>query len=529
LSRSDLQFLFCSFPLIMANISDMPALVSDSDTSDSDQEACGFHTNAPRDSTGSMGGLGRGAASARHGATSAQAPPAQRSDFPGRSYHEFDSFPTDNIQECCICLNTPSDGQICQLHCSHVFHAGCIDTWLNDSNTCPTCRKVVDPQRVMPSPEDSFPPGFPRNMSEFAEMFFAFANPFVGPYANGPGSGPSASAAHSNPPSHPPHVEESHRRAAVDTLIGYLRSRFHVDASSAVLLERLANIREIWSSLPHSMTLRQIIDSQPDLFHVVRQGSALAVYVEPHHAPPPTDPLSQCTAAISSFLEARNHTAPSSALPLSVLCDVPSIRRSLPPSVTLSNVIRSSNEFVLIQSQSGSSVYRRMSPSSTSASHVLRATGSSPAGIARSTDSTGAAARASQDINPSWEAYAMAVHKHLCVCGFTSAENSLSLRLIGTVQHLHSLRDESFPPLLQLLSRFPRLLSVERSNGQSRVWAVTGFSLSATRVHCAFLTHPQRLQGGRLQSTTARTQKTKTSVMQMSARAAAAVATQCVT
>jgi hypothetical protein len=364
-------------------------------------------------------------------------------------------------------------------------------------------------------------------MSEFAEMFFAFANPFAGPYANGPGGGQPASAARSNPPYQPPQVDESHRRAAVDTLIGYLRSRFHVDASSAVRLERLANIREIWSSLPPSMTLRQIIDSQPDLFHVVRQGSAFAVYVEPHHAPSPTDPLSQCIAAISSFLEARNHTAPSSAVPLSVLCDVPSIRRSLPPSMTLSNVIRSSNEFVLMQSQSGASVFRRVSPASTSASSVPSAARVSPAGIARSTNSTGAAARASQGINPSWEAYATAVHKHLCACGFTSAENSLSLRLIGTVQHLHSLRDESFPPLFQLLSQFPQLLAVERSNGQPRVWAVTGFSLSATRVHSVLLTHPQ--QGSPLQQSTSRTQKMKTNVIQMSARVAAAVATQCVT
>ena len=459
----------------MANTSDMPALVSDSDTSDSDGEAGGFRP----DSTGSMSGLGRFAASARRGAPSAQAAPAHRSEFPGRSYHEFDSFPTDNIQECCICLTTPSVGQICQLHCSHVFHAGCIDTWLNDSNTCPTCRKVVDPQRVMPSPQDGFPPGFPRNMSEFAEMFFAFANPF----ANGPMGGQPASAAHSNRPSQPPPVDESQRRAAVETLISYLRSRFHVDASSAVLLERLANIREIWSSLPHSMTLRQLIESQPDLFHVVRQGSAFAVYVEPHHAAPSTDPSSHCIAAISRFLQARSHTSPLTAVPLSVLCDVPSIRRSLPPSMTLSNVIRSSHEFVLMQSQSGSSlVFRRNSPASTSTSSVPSAAGISFEGIARSTNSTGAAVRASEALNPSWQAYAIAVHRHLRDCGFISAENSLSLRLIGTVQHLHSLRDSSFPPLFRLLSHFPQLLAVESSNGHPRVWAVTGFSLSVTRV-----------------------------------------------
>ena len=347
----------------MASAAEMPDLISDSDTSDSDSESSG-----PGPSPAFAGFVST--VSARVSAAGAEPPPSRPSPFPGRSYHDFDSFPADEIQECCVCLTTPSDGRICQLHCSHVFHAGCIDTWLNDSNTCPTCRNVVDPLRVMPSAQGSFPPGFPQNWNEFAQFFFGMANPFAGPSASGQIGGHPAAPGHSGRPSQLQPPIESQMCAAVETLTSYLRGRFHVNASSAARLDVLANAREILSSLPTSTTLRQVIDSRPDLFHVVQQGSAFTVYVEPQPVSSFAEPLRQCTAAISSYLESGGHTSPFSAVPLAALCDVPSIRRSLPSTVTLSNAIRSSPEFVLVESQLGASVYRRISPATPPQPHL---------------------------------------------------------------------------------------------------------------------------------------------------------------
>lgn len=42
---------------------------------------------------------------------------------------------------CPICLSATASGR--ELVCKHQFHSECIETWLNTSNTCPTCRAVV--------------------------------------------------------------------------------------------------------------------------------------------------------------------------------------------------------------------------------------------------------------------------------------------------------------------------------------------------------------------------------------------------
>ena len=43
---------------------------------------------------------------------------------------------------CSICLD-PIDGNTnsCELHCGHIFHVDCIDTWLKDNTNCPQCRQ----------------------------------------------------------------------------------------------------------------------------------------------------------------------------------------------------------------------------------------------------------------------------------------------------------------------------------------------------------------------------------------------------
>jgi hypothetical protein len=438
---------------------DMPELRSDSDTSDSDE------SNISRDVFGPRQALVVGSRLQR---LSAQTSPSQ-SEFPGRSYHEFDSFPTEQLHECCICLTTPTEGRVCQLMCSHVYHAGCIDTWLNDNNTCPTCRSAVDPQRVMPVREQSFPPGFPRNMDEFAQFFFGMAMPFAAAHEPAP---PERSPGR---PPQPSPVDEERRRASVDIVTSYLRTRFHTNAASAISLERLAGVRGIFTSLPPSMSLRQLVESQRDIFHVVQhQGGSSAVYVQPQPLPSSNSHMSECAAAISNYLQTHGHTNPTSAVGLSVLCDVPAIRRAMPSNTTLSAVISSCPSFVLMQryGRNGAAVFFSRDLSITTAPSAASAASRISPSANRGPSSDGSAARTPNELT--WDIYATAVRRHLLDCGFTSPENSASVRLLGTVQHLQSLRNCSFPPLNQLLRSYPHLLELRSTDGQPRVWAALG-------------------------------------------------------
>ena len=45
--------------------------------------------------------------------------------------------------ECPICLE-PILGSSKHLHCSHIFHKNCIDTWLSQKDTCPLCRTLIN-------------------------------------------------------------------------------------------------------------------------------------------------------------------------------------------------------------------------------------------------------------------------------------------------------------------------------------------------------------------------------------------------
>lgn len=47
----------------------------------------------------------------------------------------------DSQLQCCICLGDINKGK--QLSCSHVFHMGCLRTWLIEKAECPTCRKPI--------------------------------------------------------------------------------------------------------------------------------------------------------------------------------------------------------------------------------------------------------------------------------------------------------------------------------------------------------------------------------------------------
>ncbi|GER49631.1 RING/U-box superfamily protein [Striga asiatica] len=59
-------------------------------------------------------------------------------------YHEVG--PGHSI--CAICLENFRQAQVCRVlpACRHEFHAHCIDPWLSQSLTCPTCRTPFRPQ-----------------------------------------------------------------------------------------------------------------------------------------------------------------------------------------------------------------------------------------------------------------------------------------------------------------------------------------------------------------------------------------------
>lgn len=46
--------------------------------------------------------------------------------------------------ECCICLASfETDDQVRILPCSHAYHAGCVDRWLEQSTLCPLCKSPL--------------------------------------------------------------------------------------------------------------------------------------------------------------------------------------------------------------------------------------------------------------------------------------------------------------------------------------------------------------------------------------------------
>ncbi|EFC44897.1 hypothetical protein NAEGRDRAFT_5673, partial [Naegleria gruberi] len=44
-------------------------------------------------------------------------------------------------QSCAVCIcDFEECDELIRLPCGHVFHKDCVSTWLNEHNTCPTCR-----------------------------------------------------------------------------------------------------------------------------------------------------------------------------------------------------------------------------------------------------------------------------------------------------------------------------------------------------------------------------------------------------
>lgn len=54
--------------------------------------------------------------------------------------------------ECAVCLGEVAEGEKVRIlpNCSHGFHVGCIDMWIQSHSTCPLCRSPVDPRASVP-------------------------------------------------------------------------------------------------------------------------------------------------------------------------------------------------------------------------------------------------------------------------------------------------------------------------------------------------------------------------------------------
>jgi len=51
---------------------------------------------------------------------------------------------------CSICLESMNDVNTRTTDCNHTFHSSCLDTWLVEHNTCPSCRHELFPENELP-------------------------------------------------------------------------------------------------------------------------------------------------------------------------------------------------------------------------------------------------------------------------------------------------------------------------------------------------------------------------------------------
>ncbi|GHU19744.1 hypothetical protein FACS189472_09950 [Alphaproteobacteria bacterium] len=52
-----------------------------------------------------------------------------KNDYTGHAFNDV----------CAICLSDEHDGEVVT-KCGHLFHAECINTWVNEHHACPVCR-----------------------------------------------------------------------------------------------------------------------------------------------------------------------------------------------------------------------------------------------------------------------------------------------------------------------------------------------------------------------------------------------------
>ena len=61
-------------------------------------------------------------------------------------------FPYD--QECPICFGNMKDKVVKYTICKHVFHKSCLNKWLQNKSSCPSCRSYVKPLKEIKDDEE---------------------------------------------------------------------------------------------------------------------------------------------------------------------------------------------------------------------------------------------------------------------------------------------------------------------------------------------------------------------------------------
>jgi len=55
--------------------------------------------------------------------------------------------------ECPICYDVIAEGAAHSTRCGHVFHQGCMTSWMERATTCPTCRTTIAEAPANPEAE----------------------------------------------------------------------------------------------------------------------------------------------------------------------------------------------------------------------------------------------------------------------------------------------------------------------------------------------------------------------------------------
>jgi hypothetical protein len=66
----------------------------------------------------------------------------------------------EQVKECSICQEPFQEGEtVMKLHCRHLYHQDCVQSWLSSHNTCPLCRVEMpkgEPRAIKESRQDPF-------------------------------------------------------------------------------------------------------------------------------------------------------------------------------------------------------------------------------------------------------------------------------------------------------------------------------------------------------------------------------------
>ncbi|KAK5658474.1 hypothetical protein OQA88_1863 [Cercophora sp. LCS_1] len=87
------------------------------------------------------------------------APPASQAAIDKLEVKELDEkmLGGEAKTRCVICVDEMSAGEKASvLPCSHFFHGECVTPWLKQHNTCPVCRRSIEPEMAKPGKEAQF-------------------------------------------------------------------------------------------------------------------------------------------------------------------------------------------------------------------------------------------------------------------------------------------------------------------------------------------------------------------------------------